>query len=149
MFDLSPEKILVFGIIALVVLGPERLPLFARRAGQLLAHLKHASGGFQEELRNAMAEPRKVLDEAVSELGLPSVPAIPSVPSVRSIVAGQLSGAFDTTSRPAAAPLAEKPLAAPFGGQQPAPGQRLAPEQGFRPTLDQPLPPAPDDPTLN
>lgn len=143
MFDLSPEKILVFGIIALVVLGPERLPLFARRAGQLLAHLKHASGGFQEELRNAMAEPRKVLDEAVSELGLPSVP---SVPSVRSIVAGQLSGAFDTTSRPAAAPLAEKPLAAPFGGQRP---QRLAPEQGFRPALDQPLPPAPDDPTLN
>ncbi len=123
MFDLSPEKLLVLGMIALVVLGPDRLPQAARRAGRLLAQMRQMSGGLQEEMRSALAEPRQALEEARQELGLPG---IPRVPSVRRAVVDTLTGAVDTTSRvPASSNGALD--AGPTGG----------------------LPPTPDDPALN
>ena len=123
MFDLSPEKILILGIIALIVLGPDRLPQAARRAGQVLAQVKQMSGGLQQEMRTALAEPRQVLEDARQELGLPSVPR---VPSVRRAVVDTLTGAVDTTSR--------VPSSSGWSADAKASGG---------------LPPPPDDPALN
>ena len=123
MFDLSPEKILILGIIALIVLGPDRLPQAARRAGQVLAQVKQMSGGLQQEMRTALAEPRQVLEDARQELGLPSVPR---VPSVRRAVVDTLTGAVDTTSR--------VPSSSGWSADAEASGG---------------LPPPPDDPALN
>ena len=40
MFDFGFSEMLVIGVIALVVLGPERLPVVARTAGELsLIHI--------------------------------------------------------------------------------------------------------------
>jgi sec-independent protein translocase protein TatB len=36
MFDIGFSELLVIGIVALVVIGPERMPAFARTAGHLL-----------------------------------------------------------------------------------------------------------------
>jgi Sec-independent protein translocase protein TatA len=39
--------------VALIVLGPERLPKAARQIGKAVAEVRHWSGGIQDEVRNA------------------------------------------------------------------------------------------------
>lgn len=64
-------------LLALIVLGPERLPKVARQVGAVMRQLRQMSSGFQEELRSAMEDPQPkdfagrlsaVPDEAVAEL---------------------------------------------------------------------------------
>jgi sec-independent protein translocase protein TatB len=51
MFDLSITKILVLGVVALVVFGPERLPLLAAQAGRALRELRRMAEGARSELQ--------------------------------------------------------------------------------------------------
>ncbi len=44
-------------VVALLVLGPERLPEAARQAGRVLAELRRMGSGFQAELRDAIQQP--------------------------------------------------------------------------------------------
>jgi sec-independent protein translocase protein TatB len=54
--NFSPEKLFLVGVIALVVLGPGRLPQAARSLGRLVAELRRMSSNFQEEVRDAMGD---------------------------------------------------------------------------------------------
>lgn len=56
MLNLSTGELLVIAVIALVVLGPNRLPDAARQAGRALAELRKISNGFQREMQSAMRE---------------------------------------------------------------------------------------------
>ena len=58
-------------VIALLVLGPERLPEIARQAGKAMAELRRMSSGFQAEMRDAMKVPATPS---------PAKPATPSSP---------------------------------------------------------------------
>ena len=101
MLDLSPEKIFVIAIFAIVVLGPDRLPRAARSLARVLHQLRTASGSLQAEMRDALAEPRQVLNDAVGDLGLPTNLAIPRVPTARSLLGQVLSSpAEPAESRP-------------------------------------------------
>jgi sec-independent protein translocase protein TatB len=71
--DLSPEKIFVVGVIALMVLGPERLPHVARTAGRMLAEVRRVSASVQHEVTNAIAEPRELLGQAAGENGFEDI----------------------------------------------------------------------------
>ncbi len=55
--SIGPAEILVVLVVALVVLGPNRLPEAARQAGRALAEFRRISSGFQAELRDAMNQP--------------------------------------------------------------------------------------------
>jgi sec-independent protein translocase protein TatB len=66
--DLSPEKILILGLLALIVLGPNRLPQAARTLGHILGQLKHMSSSFQNEVRDALSEPAQALGKAAPEI---------------------------------------------------------------------------------
>lgn len=57
MFNLSGSEIIVILLLALVVLGPEKLPDAMRRAGKTFAELKKLSSGFQDEVRKGFEEP--------------------------------------------------------------------------------------------
>jgi sec-independent protein translocase protein TatB len=57
MFNLGGGEILVILLIALIVLGPQKLPEAARKVGQFTGELRRMSSGFQDELRRAMDEP--------------------------------------------------------------------------------------------
>jgi sec-independent protein translocase protein TatB len=54
MFNIGGGEVLVILLIALIVLGPDKLPNAARQAGKYLGDFRRMSTGFQRELRDAM-----------------------------------------------------------------------------------------------
>jgi sec-independent protein translocase protein TatB len=54
MFNVGGGELLVILLIALMVLGPDRLPGFARKAGKIMGDVRRISQGFQSEIRDAM-----------------------------------------------------------------------------------------------
>lgn len=56
MFNIGGGELLVIGLVALIVLGPQRLPDAARQAGKVLGDLRRLSTGFQEELKGALSD---------------------------------------------------------------------------------------------
>ncbi|MDG1411530.1 MAG: Sec-independent protein translocase protein TatB [Acidimicrobiales bacterium] len=62
----APEVLVIF-IIALIVLGPSKLPDAARQAGKAMTELRRLSSGFQRELKDAMEDP--LAEEKAREAG--------------------------------------------------------------------------------
>ena len=50
MFDIGFSELLLFGVIALIVLGPEKLPQAARTAGQWYAKLRRTISTLQSDI---------------------------------------------------------------------------------------------------
>jgi len=125
----SPEKLFILFVIALIVLGPTRLPGAARTVGKWVGQLRRLASQFQEEVGGALSDPKDALTAAVgtlrSELGdLRSQLTSPN--------GSDAAGASPSTS--ASPPSNESPVLVPHA----------APSSGM-PWL----PPVPDDPSLN
>lgn len=102
MLNFSPEKLLLVAILALVVLGPNRLPQAARTLGRLLAELRRVSTSLQSEVQEALAEPRDALSNAVGDLGLHDIHS-----NVRQAILGPtVPGPAPAASAPTASALA-------------------------------------------
>ena len=54
MFDLSPAKLLVLAVIALIVFGPNELPRIAAQAGRALRDLRRIAEGAKNDLREGL-----------------------------------------------------------------------------------------------
>ena len=54
MFNVGGGEIIVILLLALLLLGPEKLPDMARRVGRVLADVRRMTSGFEEEMRSAM-----------------------------------------------------------------------------------------------
>ena len=52
--NLGAAEILVILLVALLVLGPDKLPGAARSIGRGMSQLRRLSSGFQDEIRNAL-----------------------------------------------------------------------------------------------
>jgi sec-independent protein translocase protein TatB len=165
--DLSPEKLLLVGVIAMIVLGPERLPHAARTAGRMLAEVRRLSASARNEVTNAMAEPRDALDRAVGDLGLTDVRS--TLVGARTSIRGAFDEAVDEATgreRPAGQERAAG-QERPAGPERPAGQERAAGSTLTGPPMGAtveppgatvglvtpaPAPPStevPDDPTLN
>lgn len=61
MFDIGFSELLMFGALALIVLGPEKLPQAARTAGKWYSKTRRTVANLQAELENELdiAETRK------------------------------------------------------------------------------------------
>ena len=57
MGSIGAPEILVILVVALLVLGPNRLPEAARQVGRAMAEMKRISAGFQAEMRDAIQTP--------------------------------------------------------------------------------------------
>jgi sec-independent protein translocase protein TatB len=122
-FNVGPEKLLLLLVIALLVLGPTKLPDAARSLGRALGEFRKVSGRLQTEVRDALADPKDALSAAVSDL--------------RSEFGDM--GAFGLGSLAMSSPVGD-----------PAPSPPEAPVAApTAPTAMSPLPPSPDDPSLN
>ncbi len=64
MFNVGGMELLVIALVALVVLGPEKLPGAIRQFGQVVGELRRISAGFQTDLRGAMAEAERDAEAA-------------------------------------------------------------------------------------
>src|SRR5213592_4226479 len=75
MFGVGPEEIVLILIIALIVLGPERMPKVARDLGRVVGDLRRTSDELREEFLNA----DKLLDKAADTAGpVASAPSLPA-----------------------------------------------------------------------
>ena len=54
MFDIGFTELLLIGVVALVVIGPERLPAVAKTAGQWLAKLQRFVRGVKTDLASEL-----------------------------------------------------------------------------------------------
>jgi Tat protein translocase TatB subunit len=54
MFNVGTGELLVILLLALIVLGPDKLPEFARKVGRVTSELRRMSQGFQSEMRQAI-----------------------------------------------------------------------------------------------
>jgi sec-independent protein translocase protein TatB len=64
LFDLSFFKLVMLGVIALVVFGPERLPGMAAQAGRALRELRRMAEGARSELQENLPPEFSQLDLA-------------------------------------------------------------------------------------
>jgi len=65
MFGIGPSELLVILVVALLVLGPKRLPEIARALGKGLAEFRRATADVTSELDNA----RVMLEQEAREAG--------------------------------------------------------------------------------
>jgi sec-independent protein translocase protein TatB len=54
MFNVGPFELAVLAIVGLIVLGPERLPGFARQAAQMVRTLRDLATGARQQLRDEL-----------------------------------------------------------------------------------------------
>ncbi len=108
MFNIGGGELLVIMLVALLVLGPDKLPEAARKMGNVAGELRRMSSGFQREMREAMIDPTET---AARERGRAVAPppstAAPSTasPSAASPSAGEGKRPVgsETSAPPAAA----------------------------------------------
>jgi sec-independent protein translocase protein TatB len=76
-FNIGPGELIAISMVALIVLGPQRLPHAVRTVGRVVGELRRISGGFQDELRNAIDDSE--LDELRrrTDISPPSLPPLP------------------------------------------------------------------------
>lgn len=63
MFNISSSEIIFLLLLALIVLGPEKLPEAVRKFGSVYGEFKKMSTGFQNELKSALDEPMREMRE--------------------------------------------------------------------------------------
>ncbi|KXS52944.1 MAG: Twin-arginine translocation protein TatB, partial [Marinobacter sp. T13-3] len=74
MFDIGFLELLICGVIALLVLGPERLPAAARAAGRWIGGARRMLGDFTSELdRQVKAEELREQLRQAGDVGLEDV----------------------------------------------------------------------------
>jgi sec-independent protein translocase protein TatB len=101
MFGLSGEKLLLIGLIAVFVLGPERLPVYAARFAQWIKRTKVWLDGAQDRAKQELGEdfqdvdwkkmdprqydPRRIIRDALSDSPETQV-AAPTIATASQIV---------------------------------------------------------------
>jgi sec-independent protein translocase protein TatB len=118
MFNLSGSEIVFLLLIALIVLGPEKLPEAVRKFGKAYAEFKKMSSGFQSELKTALDEPMREMRETAEAfkkaanfdfLDEPGDDAVAEQASTDEPATAQPAAAAEVTDEPAAAePVADE-----------------------------------------
>ncbi len=69
MFDVGFSELIVIGLVALVVIGPQRLPAVARTVGHLLGRLQRYVGDVKSDISREMQldELKKLLEQVASQ----------------------------------------------------------------------------------
>jgi len=90
--NLGGAEILVILLVALLVLGPDKLPGAARSVGRGLSQLRRLSGSFEQEVRSAMGDAdRAAGSPAPSSLSTPAAGTHPGLGPGPRLGAGAVS----------------------------------------------------------
>ncbi|HET6963824.1 MAG TPA: twin-arginine translocase TatA/TatE family subunit [Acidimicrobiales bacterium] len=140
MLDLSPDKLLMLAVVALVVLGPNRLPGAARTLGRFVAQMRSMSSSLQSEVREALHDPEDAFTSAIAEFRPSQVRR-----NVRQVVTDTLSP-FNPASAPGPSTSPSTTNLPPSSRSAPSPADG-APAAG--PPAGWDGRPVPDDPGFN
>ena len=85
MFGLSGEKLLILGLIAVFIFGPDKLPHYAQQLAKFAKNLKKMADGAKDQLSNEIGEeldwkkldprqydPRKIIRDALADVDTPN-----------------------------------------------------------------------------
>jgi sec-independent protein translocase protein TatB len=75
MFGLSFGEVVIVAILALVLLGPDKLPETARTLGKTLKDLKKATDGLKEQFETEMYSAEKSIEKLINAPDVPPVVA--------------------------------------------------------------------------
>ena len=92
MFNIGGGEVLVIALIALIVLGPDRLPEAARTVGKVMGEIRRLSTGFQDEVRTAF-------NDDTPPPASPRPPSSPLAAEVAELDEGRIDAATDTPVR--------------------------------------------------
>ena len=105
MFNLSGGEIIVILVLALIVIGPEKLPDAVRKVGRAYAEIRKLSAGFQSELHENLGEPLRAVQDTVSMMRSDFQSVVNSVAGALDPTTGTPSASDDKVS--ASPPSAE------------------------------------------
>ncbi|MDA7715815.1 sec-independent translocase [Pontimonas sp.] len=93
-FGLSMEKLLLIGVIALFLIGPDRLPGYSAQFGRLIRRLRDMASGAKDRMRDELGpdyddmdwkkldprqyDPRRIIREALDESPAPTTSQVAS-----------------------------------------------------------------------
>jgi Tat protein translocase TatB subunit len=106
-FNLGAGEVLVILLLALIVLGPQRLPDAAKQVGRFTGEIRRLSSGFQQEMKSAFDAETETAARAKGEAVAGSRPTPEAVAAELPPVeapAAELPAAADA---PASSPTAE------------------------------------------
>jgi sec-independent protein translocase protein TatB len=108
MFDIGALELLIIGVVALIVVGPERLPRLARTAGLWVGRARRALSSVKEEIDREIKadELREILRKQSQSRPLDTII------EESTGLSGQKRGAGDTASQGSTAPSSTSPPAA-------------------------------------
>lgn len=128
MFDIGLGEILVLGVLALLIFGPEQLPKVAAQAGRAVRQLRETAGSARKELTEgtgldsigddlkslADLHPKRILSSTLSDSGTDKAATSPEngsrVGGSAATAGAAPTGSGQTTSQPApSAPAAFDP----------------------------------------
>ena len=122
MFNFSGSEIIFLLLLALIILGPEKLPDAVRKFGKGYAEFKKVTTGFQQELKSALDEPMREMRETADAFRKAASfeldPHAPTPPVEQGTVSAQATaqppggsrpqpGAPDTPPAPAPTPISD------------------------------------------
>lgn len=144
MFNIQGSELIFLLLVALIVLGPEKLPDAIRKFGRAYAEFKKMANGFQGELKQALDEPMRELRDTADAMRAaanfditgdapaaaadPSAPAAPPVRREQGLNFGS-ANPRRTEPAPAAEPAATadepaRPQGLNFGSANPRRAER-------------------------
>ena len=126
MFGLTFDKLLIIGVIAVFLLGPERLPYYASQLARLVRTLRDLASGAKDRMREEMGpefdevdwkkldprqyDPRRIIREAL----LDDAPAA-AAPVVKPV--SRPEPAYISRKKDAAQPDGPQDLSTPFDSE--------------------------------
>ncbi len=125
MFNIQGSELIFLLLVALVILGPEKLPDAVRKFTKAYSEFKKMASGFQGEFRQVLDEPMRELretanlvrDAAKFEIDPDNASSAPASPTAK-------PGVSEVTPQPAPTPLREQGLN--FGSANPRRQTRIA-----------------------
>lgn len=68
MFGIQTSELVVIALVAILLFGPERVPEFFHRAGQLISKLQRSADDLWTSLQTEMNQAKKPLDDVGKEI---------------------------------------------------------------------------------
>ncbi|MFT4468279.1 Sec-independent protein translocase TatB [Arthrobacter sulfonylureivorans] len=123
MFGINGSELIILAILAVVILGPERLPEYAAQLAKFVKQLKTMAAGAKEQLREEVGDeivdmdwrkldprqydPRRIIKEALLDDDDDAPRPAPAAPAVAAAAAAAAGTAVSTGSRAPGRPVAK------------------------------------------